>query len=123
MQILPKLGDKLISSKSKEGDKIEMTFDLSEVLKNKEKNKVNFDIEVISIEEQIEFKMNKDFLKKNGFEKKEKLKNFIKNNIEAKYNEGIKQIEKKQLMDLLDKEYKFDLPEGVLRDDFNVGNV
>ena len=29
------------------------------------------------------------------------------------------QIEKKQLMDILDKEYDFDLPEGVLDDDFN----
>ena len=118
MQILPKLGDKLLSSKPKEGDNIQMTFDLSEVLKNKEKNNVKFDIEIISIEEQVEFKMNKDFLKKNGFEKEEDLKIFIKNNIETKYNEGVKQIEKKQLMDLLDKEYKFDLPEGVLKDDF-----
>ena len=30
-----------------------------------------------------------------------------------------KQIEKKQLMDNLDKNYNFDLPEGVLQDDFN----
>tara|TARA_B100000676_G_C17824681_1_gene704513 strand:- start:372 stop:899 length:528 start_codon:yes stop_codon:yes gene_type:complete len=35
------------------------------------------------------------------------------------YNQGIKQIEKKQIMDLLNKEYKFDLPEGVLEEDFN----
>ncbi len=119
IQILPDLVKKIISNNLNEGDKIELSFNLSEVLKNKEKKNVKFKIEILNIEEKIEFKMNKEFLKKNGFEKEDDLKSFIKSNIETKYNEGIRQIEKKELMDVLDKEYKFDLPEGVLKDDFD----
>ncbi|MDC3156880.1 hypothetical protein OA855_03685, partial [Pelagibacteraceae bacterium] len=37
----------------------------------------------------------------------------------TQYEQGIKQIEKKELMDLLDNSYKFELPDGVLEDDFN----
>ena len=40
-------------------------------------------------------------------------------NIKTQYEQGIKQIEKKELMDLLDNNYKFELPDGVLEDDFN----
>ncbi len=43
----------------------------------------------------------------------------LKNNSIQQYNQGIKQIEKKQLMDTLEKQYKFDLPHGVLEEDFN----
>jgi len=39
--------------------------------------------------------------------------------MKTQYEQGIKQIEKKELMDLLDNSYKFELPEGVLEDDFN----
>ena len=42
-----------------------------------------------------------------------------RSNMKAQYEQGIKQIEKKELMDLLDNNYKFELPDGVLEDDFN----
>ena len=119
IQILPNLSEKIIKSKLKEGDKIDLSFDLSEVLKNKQKNNVYFNIEIISVEEKIEFKLDKNFLEKNGFKKEDDIRNVIKKNIEEKYNEGIKQIEKKQLMDILDQEYKFDLPERILKEDFD----
>ena len=55
-----------------------------------------------------------------GFNKTEKdLKEFLVSNIKTQYEQGIKQIEKKELMDLLDNNYKFELPDGVLEDDFN----
>ena len=43
----------------------------------------------------------------------------MKNNSVQHYTNGIMQIEKKCLMDLLDKKYNFDLPEGVLEEDFS----
>ena len=39
--------------------------------------------------------------------------------MKTQYEQGIKQIEKKELMDLLDNNYNFELPDGVLEDDFN----
>ena len=118
-EILPDLSQKLIKNKLKEGDKKNLVFDLSTSLNNKELKKVEFIIEVVAIEEKVKFEINNDYLAKNGFKNINELKELLKNNSIGFYNQGIQQIQKKQLMDLLDKQYNFDLPYGVLEDDFN----
>ena len=80
--------------------------------------KVNFLIEVNFIEESVKFEITEDYLKKNGFKNEGELKKILKETNVQQYNQGLVQIEKKELMDLLDSKYKFDLPEGVLNDDF-----
>ena len=47
------------------------------------------------------------------------LKNNLENNLKSQYENGIKQIEKKQLMDVLDKEHQFDLPQGIVDQEFS----
>ncbi len=117
--ILPGLNEELIKRKVKTGDKIELKMNLSKILKDDKFNKTTFSFEVISIEEKIKFELTKDFLDKNGFKTEKDLKEFLVNNMKTQYEQGIKQIEKKELMDLLDNSYKFELPDGVLEDDFN----
>ena len=118
-EILPGLNKELIFSKAKVGEIINLSFDMKAVLQDNKIDKVEYKIEIISIEEKIKFELTKEFLEKNGFKNEIELKDFLKNNLSQQYNQGLKQIEKKQLMDYLDKDYKFDLPEGVLEDDFN----
>ena len=117
-EILPGL-NKLLISKMKQGDKKNFSVDLSKILKNNELNKVLFSVEVIFIEEQIKFKISEEYLKSNGFKNENELKEFLKNNTTQRLNDGLKQIEKKELMDVLNKEHDFDLPDGVLEEDFN----
>ena len=117
-ELLPGINKALIA-KCKEGDKKNIAIDLSKNLKNKELKKVMYEIEIISIEEKVKFQMTEDYLKSNGFKNENELKNFLKKNTTDRFNEGLKQIEKKQLMDLLNQEYNFDLPEGILEEDFN----
>ncbi len=117
--ILPNLNKELISKKVKVGDKLDLQLNLSKILKDEKFKKTTFQFEIISIEEKIKFELTKEFLDKNGFKTEKDLKDFLVNNIKTQYEQGIKQIEKKELMDLLDKSYKFDLPDGVLEDDFN----
>ena len=117
-ELLPGINNALIA-KCKEGDKKNIAIDLSKNLKNKELKKVMYEIEIISIEEKVKFQMTEDYLKSNGFKNENELKNFLKKNTTDRFNEGLKQIEKKQLMDLLNQEYNFDLPEGILEEDFN----
>ena len=118
-EILPGVNKKLISLKVAKGDKLKLTFNLSKILKIKNLTKVNYEFEIIAIEEKIKFEINDDYLKKNGFESLNQFKDILEKNITNQYNQGLKQIEKKQLMDILDKKYSFDLPEGVLEEDFN----
>ena len=117
-ELLPGINKQLIS-KLKEGDKKNITFDLSKLLQNEKLSKIDYEIEVVSIEEKVKFEINKEYLEKNGFKSEDDLKKLLKENSSQQYNQGIKQIEKKQLMDLLNELYNFDLPEGVLEEDFN----
>ncbi len=117
--ILPGLNKELIERKVKVGDEIELKIDLSKILKDDKFKKTTFYFEIISIEEKIKFKLSKEFLDKNGFKTEKDLKEFVVSNMKTQYEQGIKQIEKKELMDLLDNNYKFELPDGVLEDDFN----
>ena len=117
--ILPGLNKELIDKKVKAGDKIELKINLSKILKDDKFKKTTFHFEIISIEEKIKFELTKEFLDKNGFKTEKDLKEFLVSNMKTQYEEGIKQIEKKELMDLLDNSYKFELPDGVLEDDFN----
>ena len=116
--ILPGLNQELIERKVKTGDKIELKINLSKILKDNKFKKTTFHFEIISIEEKIKFELTKEFLDKNGFKTEKDLKEFLVSNMKTQYEQGIKQIEKKELMDLLDNSYKFELPDGVLEDDF-----
>ncbi len=117
--ILPNLNKELISKKVKVGDKFDLVLNLSKILKDDKFKKTTFYFEIISIEEKIKFELTKEFLEKNGFKTEKDLKEFLVSNMKTQYEQGIKQIEKKELMDLLDNSYNFELPDGVLEDDFN----
>ncbi len=117
-EILPDLNKKLVEKNLKVGDKLKLDFDLSKSLNDEKFKKINFSIEIKSIEEKEKFKITNEYLEKNGFKTEKELKEFLNNNLVQQHNQGIKQIEKKQLMDLLDDKYEFELPEGVLEDDF-----
>ena len=118
-QILPSIGDKLVENKLKKGDKIDLELDISKSLKLNEEKFATFTIEILNIEESVPFVVDKDFLDKNGLKSEDDLKNNLKNNFKSQYLNGLKQIEKKQLMDILDKEHSFDLPQGILDQEFN----
>ncbi|MDC6448482.1 hypothetical protein PQZ42_05350, partial [Alphaproteobacteria bacterium] len=70
-------------------------------------------------EESIPFVVDKDFLEKNGLKKEEDLRKNLESSLKSQYENGLKQIEKKELMDTLDKEHNFDLPQGILEQEFN----
>ena len=118
-QILPSIGDKLIEKKLKKGDKVDIELDISKSLKLNEEKLATFMIEILNIEEPVPFVVDKDFLDKNGLKNENDLKNNIENSFKSQYENGLKQIEKKQLMDILEKEHSFDLPQGILEQEFN----
>ena len=119
LQILPDLGSKLLSKKLKKGDKDKIGLDISKSIKSDKEFIADFDIEIVEIEETAPFKVDKEFLEKNGLKNEEELKNNLENNLKSQYENGIKQIEKKQLMDVLDKEHQFDLPQGIVDQEFS----
>ena len=118
-QILPELGSKLVKKKLKKDDKNKIKLDISKSLKLDNEKIVEFDIEILDIEESIPFVVDKEFLEKNNLKNEEELKNNLEKRLKSQYQNGLKQIEKKQLMDTLDKEHNFDLPQGIVDQEFN----
>ena len=118
-QILPDIGPILVSKKVKVGDKINLNFDLKEALKQKEKKEVEFTIEIVSLEHLHEFKITKEFLEKNNLKDEKELRDNLEKNLIQQYQDSLKQIQKKELMDILDKKNEFDVPEGILDEEFN----
>ncbi len=118
-QILPDISKKLIDKNAAQGQKIKLSFDLREVLKSKTKKEVEFEIEVLNIEESMPFKIDDEFLKKIGVKSEDDLKENLKKNMKYQYDQTLNQIEKKELMDILDKEHDFDLPEGLIEEEFH----
>ena len=118
-QILPDIGPILVSKKVKVGDKINLNFDLKEALKQKEKKEVEFTIEIVSLEHLHEFKITREFLEKNNLKDEKELRDNLEQNLIKQYQDSLKQIQKKELMDILDKKNEFDVPEGILDEEFN----
>ena len=118
-QILPDIGPILVSKKVKVGDKINLKFDLKEALKQKEKKEVEFTIEIVSLEHLHEFKITKEFLEKNNLKDEKELRDNLEKNLIKQYQDSLKQIQKKELMDILDKKNEFDVPEGIVDEEFN----
>ena len=67
----------------------------------------------------VPFVIDRNFLDSNGLKNEEELKNNLEKNLKSQYQNGLSQIEKKQLMGILDKEHSFDLPQGILEQEFN----
>jgi trigger factor len=118
-QVLPDISSKLIDKKAKIGDKINLTFDLKEILKEKNKKEVKFIVEILSLESVHEFSVTKKFLEQNNLKDEQHLKENLKNNLLKQYEDSLKQIQKKELMDFLDLKNKFDVPEAVLEEEIN----
>ena len=118
-QVLPDISSKLINKKAKIGDVINLSFDLKEILKEKSKKEVKFNVEILGLENVHEFNVTKEFLEKNNLKDENHLKENLKNNLLKQYEDNLKQIQKKELMDLLDTKNKFDVPEGVLDEEVN----
>ena len=118
-QVLPELGSRLLEKKLKKGDKEKIQLDISKSIKSNKEMFVDFEIEIIQIEESKPFIVDKEFLEKNALKNEDELKSNLENSLKSQYKNGLKQIEKKQLMDILDAEHSFDLPQGIVDEEFN----
>ena len=97
-----------------------LKFDLKDLLKHDKEKNVEFEINILSIEENIKFEVDKEFLEKNNLKSEKEFKNNFNNNLSHQYEIYLREIEKKQLMDILESKNNFDIPEGMLEEEFNL---
>ena len=119
-QVLPDISNLIIKNKGKEGEKLNLKFDLKKVLNEKNEKLVEFEITILEIQEKIPFKVDKDFLSKNKLKSEKELVDNVNKNLVYQYDNYLREIEKKQLMDSLETKNNFDVPEGIFEEEFNI---
>jgi trigger factor len=79
----------------------------------------SFDVTVKSVSAPGELVMDDEFAKQFGFDSLDKLKDAIRSNIERDYTRASRDKLKRALLDALDKKYAFELPEGLVEQEFS----
>lgn len=111
---IPGFEDQLVGKKA--GDRVDVKVQFPENYHAKDlagKNSV-FAVEIKELREPKEVEINDEFAKSLGEESLDKLKETIKSRIKNDYEAASRMKLKRQLLDNLDKEYKFDVPQGLV---------
>ncbi len=78
-----------------------------------------FDVKVHTVAAPSELKIDDEFAKGFGLESLDKLKEAVRANVEGEYAKASREKLKRALLDALDKRYSFDLPEGLVTQEFD----
>ena len=111
---IPGFEDQLVGKKV--GDKVDVKVTFPENYHAKDlagKNAV-FAVEIKELREKKETKIDDEFAKSMGEESLEALKNKIAERIKVDYEAASRMKLKRQLLDILDNEYDFDVPQGLV---------
>jgi trigger factor len=82
--------------------------------------KAEFKVKIKEILDPIKAELNDEFAKKNGAKDVADLKNKIRENFEKYFNDQSKNLYKKELFDYIEKSTKFDLPEAMVNEEYNI---
>lgn len=120
-QFIPGFEDQLIGAKEGADLKVRVVFPKDYNAKDLAGKPAVFEVKIkkVLMPESVE-NLNDDFAKKLGVDSMDKLNEMIKQKIESDFN-GIARLRmKKQLFDTIDKDHKFEVPEGMFKIDFDV---
>jgi len=111
---IPGFEDQLIGKKA--GDKVDVnvTFPENYHAKDLAGKASVFAVEIKELREAQDVEINDEFAKSMGEETLDKLKEVIKTRIQSDYEVASRMKLKRQLLDNLDKEYNFDVPQGLV---------
>ncbi|MDY4842409.1 MAG: trigger factor [Alphaproteobacteria bacterium] len=116
---IPGFEDQLIGKKAGEKVDVKVTFPKEYHAKDLAGKDAVFAVEILEIREPKEVEINDEFAKSLGEESLDKVKEVIAGRIKGDYEQASKMKLKRQLLDVLDKEYSFDVPAGLVDAEFN----
>lgn len=107
---IPGFEEQLVGLKAGEKKEINVTFPKNYGASELASKNATFDIIVKKVEAAGELTINDDSAKKLGVESLEKLNQLVKSQLENRYGSVTRQKVKRQVLDLLEKDYDFELP-------------
>ena len=116
---LPGFEDQLIGVAVGDKRTVRATFPEAYAVRALAGKTADFDATVKAVATRDPFPLDDEFAKSMGAENFDKLKDTIRDRIAAEYSRVSRDKVKRQLLDKLDKLYSFELPEGLVNQEFN----
>ncbi len=116
---IPGFEDQLVGSKVGDEKVVKVTFPAEYGVDTLAGKDAEFDVKVSKVEAPKATEINDEFATKLGLESADKLKEMIKERIADEFASMTNAKLKRDMLDVLDAEYKFDLPEKLVDQEFN----
>jgi trigger factor len=116
---IPGFEEQLIGAVAGDQRVVEATFPEAYVNRVLAGQKALFDVTVKAVAAPEAFALDDEFAKSLNFESLDKLKEMIRGNLVNEYSRASREKLKRQLLDSLDSRYSFDLPEGLVAQEFD----
>jgi len=116
---IPGFEDQLVGAKAGDELQVKVKFPEDYGAENLAGKDAVFDVTVHEVAKPGKLEINDELAKNLGLDDLAKLKEIVKGQIEGQYSQQTRQKVKRQLLDELDKQHKFDLPESMVEQEFN----
>ncbi|HXL68497.1 MAG TPA: trigger factor [Xanthobacteraceae bacterium] len=116
---IPGFEEKLEGAKAGDSRTIEVTFPESYAAKHLAGKPAKFEVQVKSVEQPAEIRIDDDFAKTLGLESLAKLKEQVRGRLVRDYAAQSRRKVKRELLDALDKAHKFDAPPTLVQQEFD----
>ncbi len=117
-QFIKGFEEQLIGVKAGEERTIEVTFPEQYGVEKLAGKKAEFTVQVKSVEKPIEQEINDEFAQKIGFENLEQLKQRVREQVEAEFEQTAYTELKRAVLDALDERYDFPVPQRLVESEF-----
>ncbi|WP_102958267.1 trigger factor [Mangrovicella endophytica] len=118
-QFIPGFEDQLKGVSAGDKKTVTVTFPADYGAEHLAGKEAEFEVEVKAVAKPDEFTLDDEFAKKLGIESIERLRTVVREQIESQYGMATRQKVKRQLLDALDKDYDFELPQKLVDAEFN----
>lgn len=118
-QFIPGFEEQLIGAKVGDERTLKVTFPENYGSKELAGKAAEFAVKVNGIEAPGENKIDEDFAKRLGFEDLAKLKDMVKTGLDREFSQMTAMKLKRDVLDAMDKQYTFELPEKLVEAEFN----
>ncbi|WP_455482333.1 trigger factor [Bartonella sp. B35(2025)] len=118
-QFIPGFEEQLIGVKAGDTTTISVKFPDNYSATHLAGKEAEFDITVKSVAKPDELKIDDEAAQKLGLESLDRLREVVREQIESQYGSVTRQKIKRQILDALDADYNFEIPEGLLEIEFN----
>ncbi len=110
--------DQLVGSKAGDEKTVTVTFPDDYGQEQLQGVEAIFEVKVKELREVVAAKIDEEFSKKLGFDTVEKMRDAIKEQMQNEYDQVARMNLKRQLLDTIDENHKFDVPEGMIDAEF-----